>query len=176
MIIVKISYGLGNQMFQYALCRCLAHKHNTELKLDLAYYETDNRSLVSVYQLGAFNIQENIATDEDIKSCSDFSVRKFSTLQGDFSPEVFNCGDNAYISGLLMCEKYFSEIENIIRQEFTLKNPLEKKSAAWKEKILSAKSSGIFVRGRRESFYKSGKRQKSVSIKPYSEYSIEISQ
>ena len=43
MIIVRISEGLGNQMFQYAAARRLAHFHGTELKLDLITYYPYNR-------------------------------------------------------------------------------------------------------------------------------------
>ena len=38
MIIARISGGLGNQMFQYAAARRLAHHRRTELKLDLSNY------------------------------------------------------------------------------------------------------------------------------------------
>ena len=40
MIIAKITGGLGNQMFQYALGRVLSLKNNTELKLDISAFET----------------------------------------------------------------------------------------------------------------------------------------
>ena len=39
MIVCKLKGGLGNQMFQYAFARCLAHKNNTEIKI---YYKTDS--------------------------------------------------------------------------------------------------------------------------------------
>ena len=35
MIIVKLSGGLGNQLFQYSFGRYLSLKHNTELKFDM---------------------------------------------------------------------------------------------------------------------------------------------
>lgn len=38
MIIVRLSGGLGNQLFQYAAGRRLALKHGVELVLDLSYY------------------------------------------------------------------------------------------------------------------------------------------
>ena len=37
MIIVKLSGGLGNQMFQYAAGRCLSEIHGVELLLDLSF-------------------------------------------------------------------------------------------------------------------------------------------
>ncbi|EFB2811560.1 alpha-1,2-fucosyltransferase, partial [Escherichia coli] len=34
--IVRLTGGLGNQMFQYALARSLAKKYNARLKLDIS--------------------------------------------------------------------------------------------------------------------------------------------
>ena len=44
MIIVKLMGGLGNQMFQYAAGRCLSYLHKTDLKLDLAFLNTDSQN------------------------------------------------------------------------------------------------------------------------------------
>ena len=59
MIIVKLLGGLGNQMFQYAAGRKLAHVRQVELKLDIAGFENDN---LRTYRLGNFNIQQNFAS------------------------------------------------------------------------------------------------------------------
>ena len=40
MIITKITGGLGNQMFQYAVARAIAIKNNDIMKLDITAYET----------------------------------------------------------------------------------------------------------------------------------------
>ena len=40
MIIVRLTGGLGNQMFQYALGRHIAEKNSTLLKLDLSGFES----------------------------------------------------------------------------------------------------------------------------------------
>lgn len=63
MIIVKLSGGLGNQMFEYAAARKLALKHNTILKLDISDYDDNS---FRKYGLKYFNIQEKIATPSDI--------------------------------------------------------------------------------------------------------------
>ena len=39
MIISKITGGLGNQMFQYAVGRAASLVHNVPLKLDITYYD-----------------------------------------------------------------------------------------------------------------------------------------
>jgi len=39
MIISKIQGGIGNQMFQYAYGKHLSHKYNTDLRLDIRFYD-----------------------------------------------------------------------------------------------------------------------------------------
>ena len=64
MVITEIGGGIGNQLFHYAAGRRLAHKWNTELKLEVSWY--DNNKLIP-YILNAFNIQENFAAPEEIE-------------------------------------------------------------------------------------------------------------
>ena len=45
MVIVKLMGGLGTQMFQYAAGRRLAHRLNTELKLDMSGFDADVKTL-----------------------------------------------------------------------------------------------------------------------------------
>ena len=51
MIITRISAGMGNQMFMYAAGLALAHRLNTELKLDTYGFRAEN---VRKYALGIF--------------------------------------------------------------------------------------------------------------------------
>lgn len=117
MVIIKVAFGMGNQLFQYAAARCVAHKMNTELKIDKTYFESENLATHERYKLDNFNIPENFATSEDIKNL---------TSQDVYMKE-----------GLWQKDIFFNEIKEIIQKEFTLKNPLGKISAKWKEKILS---------------------------------------
>jgi hypothetical protein len=54
MVVVKIQGGLGNQLFQYASGRALSLYLNTELKLDLSFF--DDAKFNKVYRLDKFNI------------------------------------------------------------------------------------------------------------------------
>lgn len=137
MVIIELSGGLGNQLFQYAFGRFLAYKLNTELKLDLS------RAKISLspknhicYRLGDFNIQENFATPEEIVhvKATGLFAPPFPKPE-DFQRDIFIRG-HAFHD-----EEAFIEIGDIIRQEFTLKNPLHTISAAWERKILVAEDS-----------------------------------
>ena len=59
MVIINMQGRLGNQMFQYAAGRRLAHTLKTELKINFLLPK-------KIYKLNAFNIQENFATPEEI--------------------------------------------------------------------------------------------------------------
>lgn len=131
MVIVQLSGGLGNQMFQYAVGRCVAYKLNTELKLDLTQAKISFKPKHHAhYRLGDFNILENFATPEEI-------ARVKAT--GVFAPPFQNIGDgkkDVFISGnAFHSEESFRDVAYIIRHEFTLKKPLHKNSAAWEQKI-----------------------------------------
>lgn len=56
-------------------------------------------------------------------------------------PEVLDYPDDVYFHGAWENERYFADIADIIRQEFTLKNPLGTAAQLWKEKILSTENS-----------------------------------
>ena len=141
MIIVYIMGGIGNQLFQYAAGRRLAHKLNTELKLDLCQYDFDN---LHPYALNLFNIQASVATPEEIERCKQFSKENGFGIENtnyNFMPEVLDYPDNVWLYGYWQNERYFADIADILRKELTLKYPLGVSAQYWKEKIIDAECS-----------------------------------
>ncbi|MBN2275281.1 MAG: alpha-1,2-fucosyltransferase [Bacteroidales bacterium] len=63
MIIVRITSGLGNQLFQYATARSLADKHQTVLKIDRIGFVSDRQR---DFRLDCFNIDIQYATLSDL--------------------------------------------------------------------------------------------------------------
>jgi len=63
MVITKLMGGLGNQMFQYAVGRCLADMNSCMLKMDVSFYKSNERRK---YELGVFNIVESFASKQEI--------------------------------------------------------------------------------------------------------------
>ena len=141
MIISQIKDGVGNQLFRYAAGRRLAHKLNTEFKIDKSEY-VDNR--FRTYVLNQFNVQENFATPAEVESLiklregTDLGVEK---IPWEFIPEALNWPDNLYLVGAWEDERYFADIADILRKEFTLKNPLGAAAMRWQKKILAAECS-----------------------------------
>nr|WP_249542551.1 hypothetical protein [Escherichia coli] len=59
--IVRLTGGLGNQMFQYALARSLAKKYNARLKLDISYYHNQpHKDTPRTFELNQLCIVDNI--------------------------------------------------------------------------------------------------------------------
>lgn len=135
MIKVKIQAGLGNQMFQYALARYLQEKTRQEIILDLSYYSLGGVKRGDTprgYELDKFNINESFKKDF---SPTPFKATFFGKILRRFKNEsafVFykkflNPKDGNYLIGFWQSEKYFKDIENIIKKEFTLKNKIEER-------------------------------------------------
>jgi len=163
MIIVRLIGGLGNQMFQYAIGRSLAYRLNTELKLDISYFE---RNTLRQYHLFPFNIIQNFATLDDLNRVrKSYFVRLKSPIQllkdtlnreipiipiterfVDFDPEILNLPDNVYLNGYWQSEKYFKDIEEIIRNEFRIKIPPDPFNKKIGEQIQYEESVSIHVR------------------------------
>ncbi|PKL51071.1 MAG: hypothetical protein CVV39_00565 [Planctomycetes bacterium HGW-Planctomycetes-1] len=162
MIIVYLKGGLGNQLFQYAAARSLAHKHNTIVKLDTtAYYYGGPRQ----YELYHFNIQENVAVTAEIRKLTDVKQNKFQKLlfallhnrsplsahhirynKALYKADFFNLPDNIYLEGYFQSEKYFINIADIIRDEFKVKYELTGKNKEIAELMTNIQSVNICVR------------------------------
>lgn len=149
MIIVRLSGGMGNQMFQYAIGRALSLKHNTSLKLDvtflnhrikLPYFLRPNFSFRN-FDLDVFNIHAEIAKPEEISFWNrpilwgksmlviDAALRKLAILPGweksfSFDKNVLDFGSDKYLQGFWQSEKYFLDYKDQIREDFTPKKQM----------------------------------------------------
>lgn len=163
MIIVKLIGGLGNQMFQYAVGRNLAIKNNCMLKLDISGFKGYK---LRNYDLVNFNVQENIATSNDLMGVilptDNFILkarkhleRKISRIQDiqyirekkiDFNPKILILKDNKYLDGYWQSEKYFSDISDVIRKEFTLIKKADPINESYLGDIVDCESVSVHIR------------------------------
>ena len=152
--------GLGNQMFQYAAGRRLTHLHRTELKLDLSWFD----SILAVetkrqYELGAFNIQEHFASpEESVQFREGLLLRRFGFLfpfrkqrhileqHYHCDPDILNLPDNVYLEGYWQSPKYFSDIQDIIQAEFTVRAEPDGDNRRMAEEIADSESVAVHVR------------------------------
>lgn len=163
MIIVRLMGGLGNQLFQYATGRRVALKNNMPLRLDLSWFrDQPDRP----YCLNHFAIIEDIATPREIaqlkRDNSGLIHRIFTTcreygtpyyLRSDvrekslnFDPNIRQISRSAYLDGYWQSEKYFKNIENIIRREFSVINLPDTLNTNYAEMIQSLNAIAIHVR------------------------------
>lgn len=157
MIISKINGGLGNQMFQYAIAKAIAIKHNKTFKLDITAYET--YTLHNGYRLNIFNIEENIATEKDVERLKGKEnifnkiLNKFNLLKNVYTEKertIFDKGvflrDDIYLDGYWQNEKYFCDIRDEILKDFSVKENNTLKVKEYLEQINNTNSVSIHIR------------------------------
>ncbi len=166
MVIIGLRGGLGNQMFQYALGRRIALENNSVLKLDISSFKNDY-VYKRKYSLGCFNIIENIATEKDLKKATTLKsknyIGKFIRLITKMKPyykryllceqQLFKYDPNVlrkfrdvYIDGSWQNEKYFKNIEDILRNEFAFKTNLDGENLKLAEQIRNTNSVSLHMR------------------------------
>jgi len=128
--------GLGNQMFQFACGRALAHRHSVELKLDHSFLENRKHQegfTYRNYELNAFGINLRI-NDIELKKVQIMRyISKILTMQHYYkyveekdpyrANIIFPNYPKLYLSGYFQSEKYFAEISEIIQRDFTFIKP-----------------------------------------------------
>jgi hypothetical protein len=163
MIIVKMTGGLGNQLFQYAFARSVSLHLKTEFKLDINPFSTYYK--IRKYSLNHFNTKQQLTRDWDffgfvwlIKQNKLFNIfYKYLRLKSKlmpfyypqqtfhFDPRVFS-KNGTYFDGFWVTEKYFKNIEPILRKELTLVKPFSKENQTMLKKIKETNAVSIHVR------------------------------
>lgn len=166
MIITRLIGGLGNQMFQYAAGRRAAYINNTELKLDITGYEKQEGITPRKYMLQIFNINEDFANMNEIVRFKglrkNFFIRYFLKLTNrivpyykqsyvkqksfQFDPNILKVGKDTYLEGSWATEKYFQDVEDIIRKDFIFKNAPDARNKKRIEQIKRTTSISIHFR------------------------------
>ena len=164
MIVVRFEGGLGNIMFEYACGRRMAHVNNTALLFDVDACKTNPLGDYS-FNLEAFNIniQPNLASPEDLERYRSYrsipSKKAFfhNLLRADkkkyieekyyhFDPGILALRGDMYLHGWWQTEKYFSDIREILLNDFSLRNPFTGTNSETAEKIKNSESVSIHIR------------------------------
>ena len=163
MIVTKLIGGLGNQMFQYAAGRRTAIVNHTELKLDISGYDYQVGITPRKYMLDIYNIQASVATKQEIKLFNNhskhriqrnlhrvmvFLLRRHYIRQktSGFARGFLTIPDNSYLDGYWGSDKYFKDIEAVIRQDFTFKSSPDLENKKLIAKIKNSKSISVHIR------------------------------
>ena len=170
MITVRLSGGIGNQMFQYSLGRVLSIKNSTPLILNTeAYLDQTSRPFkkymaVRKYTLSAFNIKARIAVRNEIpfiyrmygkgklSLAFDAMRRRIFRHKGyelsfkGFNPKILELKGGVYLDGYWQSPKYFAGFEDVIRKDFTFKNKFSDNIENLKKEIESQNSVCVHIR------------------------------
>ena len=163
MIVIRLNGGLGNQFFQYALGRRLSIERQTILRFDLGTFESDPQR---EYELYHFNTAGVPISKQELhrflwwhgskitKVCYEaLQFRKAyyrRTVVNErtpaYDPNILKVPETVYLSGYWQSEKYFLDIQNIIRQDFTFKVEQDLKSQEVARMIKNTQSVSIHMR------------------------------
>ena len=161
MIITRISGGLGNQMFQYTIAKALAKKNDDVFKLDTSFYPTQT---LRKYELCFFNIEEDIATEEEsnklrgkedfifkVKRRLGFKNKRPSSYYQEkeitiFDKNIWSMKRDIYLDGFWQNEEYFKEIRAEILKDFTFKNDISNEAKKHLVKIKDSQSVSVHIR------------------------------
>jgi glycosyl transferase family 11 len=144
MVIVELSGGLGNQMFQYAAGRSLSCKKKVPLKL---YTHKLKSNWHRTYALKSLNIEESfISRHETKKLLIENNNSPYKELPGGFNEKFFELEEPVFLKGYWQSEKYFKDIETLIRKDFTFRNQPEGKNKNLVEQIGNSESIAVHVR------------------------------
>lgn len=168
MIVIRLMGGLGNQMFQYASAKALAHRLGTDLVLDTSWYDDINQvDTPRHYELDNFAMQAKFLPKADIPSLDDtpptnsifnrvkYGIKsrinkpKFNIYQEpkfSFNKELLSQPDNTYLVGYFQSEKYFKNIRSVILQDFIFTNKLNSNNKSILNKINTTNSVALHVR------------------------------
>lgn len=158
MIIIRMSGGLGNQMFEYALYLFYKSRGILVKMDDVTEYRLDNARPI---QLHVFGIRYDRATPEEIREWTDSYMDIFSRVRRKllgrktraykeksqrFDPQVLAL-KNAYLEGYWQSEKYFYPVVEEVRKAFVFRQELlNTKSREYLQQIQNTTSVSLHIR------------------------------
>jgi hypothetical protein len=167
MIVVRLWGGLGNQMFQYAAARRLAHVNGAALKLDTGWFGNEAPGDTSRrYELGVFRIDAGFASAGEARRLRGPDIRRWPRIvkklvavvgyagrrsyvgekHYHFDPEILRLKGDIYLDGYWQSEKYFRDAAEVIRNDFRLKPAPEGANRELMRKIGECESVSLHFR------------------------------
>ncbi len=163
-VIVRLIGGLGNQLFCYAAARRLALVNDAELVIDDVSGFSRDFAYERRYALEPFHISARKATPTErfeplgryrrrlakfVASGRQFLKRKYVAQEGiEFDPRLleFKVEGTVYLDGYWQSERYFKDVEDVIREDLRIIPPGDRINREMSEKIRSSNAVGVHVR------------------------------
>ncbi len=163
-VVVRIFGGIGNQLFCYAAARRLALANNAELVIDNISGFLYDYNYKRHYQLDHFNIFARKANKKELffpfpriqrflfrywYRHKPFLNRKYimqnSNEYNDLLLQIKPKG-TVYLEGYWQSEKYFKDVESIIREDLQITAPLDEANIRMASRMRSHSSVAIHIR------------------------------
>jgi len=179
-IIARVYGGIGNQLFIYASSRRLAYINNAELVLDNVTGFRQDYEYKRTYQLDNFNINvKKIKYTKIIKYWPRglyWFLKKINQFKstsrknyikeknGIFNEYImqFKVKNTLYLEGYWQSEEYFKDIKIILKEELTIKPPVDAKNIKIADSIKKSKNSvAIHIRFFSEAIFSNPKHELS---------------
>lgn len=135
-VISKLSGGIGNQMFQYAIGRTLALRMNAPLILDISWFSTHEERPFALDKLCISGdiyhtpfAESKLLAGPISKLATPlirmrFGVPVYKVRQFNFDPHILEIKGGVYLKGYWQSEKYFEKESEKVRLDFRCKHPL----------------------------------------------------
>jgi len=162
MIFLKITGGLGNQMFQFATALAIAKKLKTKVGIDLTEINIKKNKknftyrdfqLDQIFTINSYKIIPSFTYDFITKNTFLNKIKRkligghyFLEKDLSFQPEIKNCTKNSYIEGYFQSEKYFINHEKEIRNQFKFSKKTNSKTKDLVVNISNCNSIAIHIR------------------------------
>lgn len=164
MIVVRLMGGMGNQMFQYAAARALAHRLGTDLRYDLGYMGCAESGTVRHFELHHLRCAGRpLTVREDLRFGSQYRAsiprrviaRVMRAAQPSsfyeeprlaFDPAFHALRDDTIIVGRFQSYLYFDEVSDLVRDDFRLAYRTSAMCRAICEEARTGNSVGLHVR------------------------------
>lgn len=158
-VTVRLTGGLGNQMFQYAAGRAVALRNNVPLDLDLSWFGTDPERQ---YALAPFRPEAVIKIPPTKRGRLRILSHRIGRIMRPFmgygrhsvyhetsfsyDPSIENLKTPIIMDGYFQSERYFLHLRPIILKEFTLSSRASRQAEAMMLKIRGTDAICVHIR------------------------------
>ncbi len=148
---LKLTGGLGNQMFQFAAGFSIAKRKNVDLNLDLSWY--NRRNIHNGFELEhVFNIFKRVNfinnpfSLKQFLSKIDFTYKVYDEPHFHYTSEITSIPNHCFLRGYWQSENYFNEYTEEIKKIFRFDKILDEENTIIANDILENKSVSLHIR------------------------------
>ena len=157
-VVVGLSGGLGNQLFQYAAGRSLSIRLGVSLTLDLSWFGGQKERQFALSEFHVSGVTYTQCSWLPLRGralVSRFSRRWFNVINGvtvwrephfHYSLEFEKISKPVFIEGYWQSERYFWNIRDQLRNDFTLLNPIPRECSELLEEIRISEAICVHIR------------------------------